>query len=402
MRVAMVRDLACFWPVVMEADKPKTPIRVSRAELFDQVWKTPLMRLGPQYGITDKGLANICVRLNVPYPPAGYWLRVNAGKSPKKAALPPAKEGIPDYVTISPTPERSTEELEVGARFAEALENFKTVDVCENLRGMHPAVAALIAEHDRDFREAKRQQRRWGDTSSRVGPLTELDHRRHRILNTFLKEAGKIGFRVITAGNLQTGKNRVDFSLEEYKRQFRRPLKPEERSTFNPDQKWTQEKSATGELRFKFLTSVCPGTQSLWSDSPDVPLENRIRDILATLVVAVPFLEQKRTAEEEKKRIQIEAEQKRQQETARRKIEKNRWRRVLELSDRWHAANRLRSFVAAVEAMGTTGDSLPGGRSHEEWLAWVKERVAVHDPLEAGVDAIWSNLGGVTSWEYND
>jgi hypothetical protein len=78
-------------------------------------------------------------------------------------------------------------------------------------------------------------------------------------------------------------------------------------------------------------------------------------------------------------------------------------RRVLELSDRWHAANRLRSFVAAVEAMGTTGDdSLPGGRSREEWLAWAKQRLAAYDPLEAGVDAIWSNLGGVTSWEYND
>jgi hypothetical protein len=387
----------------METDKPKTSIRLSRAELYDQVWKTPLMRLGPQYGITGTGIAKICDRLNVPYPPAGYWLRVNAGRSPKKAILPPAREGIPDDVTISPTPERSKDEMEAEANFAEALEKFKTVEVCENLRGQHPAVAALIAEHDRDFREAKREQRRWGDTSSRVGALTELDHRRHRILNTFLKEAGKVGFSVIAVGSLQTGKNRVDFSLEEYRRQFRRPLKPEERSTFNPDQKWTHEKSATGELRFKFLTSLCQGTQSLWSDSPDVPLENRIRDILATLVVAVPFLEQKRTAEEEKKRIQIEAEQKRQQETARRKIEKNRWRRVLEISDRWHAANRLRSFVAAVEAMGTTGDdSLPGGRSREEWLAWAKQRLAAYDPLEAGVDAIWSNLGGVTSWEYND
>jgi hypothetical protein len=120
------------------------------------------------------------------------------------------------------------------------------------------------------------------------------------------------------------------------------------------------------------------------------------------LAISVPYLEQKRIAEEEKKRIQIEAEQKRQQETARRKIEKNRWRRVLELSDRWHAANRVRSFIAAVEAMGTAGDSLPGGRSHEEWLAWVKQGLTVYDPLEAGVDAIWSNLGGVTSWEYND
>jgi hypothetical protein len=233
--------------------------------------------------------------------------------------------------------------------------------------------------------------------------LTELDHRRHRILNTFLKEAGKIGFSVITAGSLQSGENRIEFSLEEYRRQVRRELRPDERSAFNPDQKWTQEKSATGELRFKFLTGLWHGAQLLWTDSPDVPLENSISEILATLVAAAPFLEQERVAEEERKRARVEAEQKRQQEAARRKIEKNRWRRVLELSDRWHAANRVKSFITEIEAMAITGDDpLAGGKSRDEWRAWIKQRLTVHDPLEAGVDAIWSNLGGVTSWEYND
>jgi hypothetical protein len=387
----------------METDKPKTSIRLSRAELYDQVWKTPLMRLGPQYGITGTDLAKICGRLNVPCPPAGYWLRVNAGGSPQKAILPPAGEGIPDDVTISPTPERPKDEIEAETNFAKALEKFKTVEVCKNLRGQHPVVAAIIAKHDRDLREAKRQQGRWGYTSSRVVALTELDHRRHRILNTFLKEAGKVGFSVTTAGSLQSGKNRIDFSLEEYRRQFRRRLEPEERTSLNQGQKWTQEKSATGELRFKFLTMLWRGAQLLWTDSPDVPLENGISEILATLVAAVPFLEQKRIAEEERERNQIEAERKRQQDAARRKIEKNRWRRVLELSERWHGTNRVKSFIAEIEARAPMGDDpLAGGRSREEWLAWLKQRLTVYDPLEAGVDAIWSNLGGVTSWEYND
>jgi hypothetical protein len=386
----------------MEINKPKAPIRLSRADLYEQVWKVPLIRLGRQYGITGTGLAKICVRLDVPYPPAGYWLRVNAGKSPKKAGLPPARDGIPNHVIISPTPERPKVDPETEANFAEALEKLKAVEVCENLRGQHPVVAALIAEHDRNFSKAKREQRAWGASSSRVGPLTELDHRRHRILNTFLKEVGKAGFSVLTAGGLQIGKNRVDFTLEEYRRQFRRPLKPEERPPFNPDQEWTQEKATTGELRFKFLTTLGPGFRSLWTDALDVPLENWIKDILATLIVAVPFLEQRRVAEEEAERVRIEAEQKLRQETARRRTERNQWRRLLELSERWDGANRVRLFVAAIEAKGATETSQHGGRSHDEWLTWVKERLAAYDPFEAGVDSIWSNMGRVTSWEYND
>jgi hypothetical protein len=387
----------------METDKPKTSIRLSRAELYDEVWKTPLMRLGPKYGITDKGLAKICDRLNVPYPPAGYWLRVNAGGSPEKTVLPPAKEGVPDYITIYPTPERSTEEIEAAAHFLEALEKFKSVEVCDTLRGRHPVVAALTAEHNRKFKEAKREQRRWGGISSRVVALTELDHRRHRILNTFLKEAGKVNFDGLTAGSLHSGENRIEFSLEEYRRQVRRELRPGVRHAFNPDQQWTQEKVEKGELRFKFRTALWRGAQLLWVDGSDAPLENQISEILATLVAAAPFLEQKRIAEEKRKCVRIEAERKRQQEAARRKIEKNRWRRVLELSDRWHGANRVKSFIAEIEAMAILGDDpLAGGRSRQEWLAWLKQRLTVHDPLEAGVDAIWSNLGGVTSWEYGE
>jgi hypothetical protein len=95
-------------------------------------------------------------------------------------------------------------------------------------------------------------------------------------------------------------------------------------------------------------------------------LDHRKHRILNT------FLEQKRIAEEERKRNQIEAQQKRQEEAARRKVEKNRWRRVLELSDRWHAANRVKLFIAEIEARAITGDDpLAGGRSRDEWVAWI-------------------------------
>jgi hypothetical protein len=253
------------------------------------------------------------------------------------------------------------------------------------------------------LREAKREQRILGHTSSPVRALTELDHRRHRLLNTLLKEAGKVGFSAMTAGRLQSGMHHVDFSLEEYWRQFRRVLEPHERSPFNPDQKWTQETAATGQLRFRFLTGLWRGAQSVWVDSPDTPLESRIKEILATLAVAIPFLEQKRIAEEDKERVRIETERRRQQEITRRKIEKNRWKRFLELSERWHAASRVRSFIAEIEAKAPVADDpLAGGLSRDEWLAWLKQRLTVHDPLEAGVDAILSNLGGVTSMDYND
>jgi hypothetical protein len=53
----------------------KGHVTVSREELYRQVWETPMSRLAKQYGLSDNGLAKICNRIRVPYPPRGYWAK---------------------------------------------------------------------------------------------------------------------------------------------------------------------------------------------------------------------------------------------------------------------------------------------------------------------------------------
>ena len=49
-----------------EADESKQPVRLTREELYQLVWQTPLSRLAKRYRITGNGMAKICNRLNVP------------------------------------------------------------------------------------------------------------------------------------------------------------------------------------------------------------------------------------------------------------------------------------------------------------------------------------------------
>ena len=77
---------------------------VTRDELYRQVWETPMIRLAAQYGLSGNGLAKICDRLNIPYPPRGYWARKAAGQKMITYGLPPPKAGTPRQVTITPTP----------------------------------------------------------------------------------------------------------------------------------------------------------------------------------------------------------------------------------------------------------------------------------------------------------
>ena len=66
---------------------------VSHAEeLYERVWTTPAYRLGPELGLSGRGLAKVCARERVPVPGRGYWVKVQCGQAPKRPPLPPRGE----------------------------------------------------------------------------------------------------------------------------------------------------------------------------------------------------------------------------------------------------------------------------------------------------------------------
>ena len=53
-------------------------IEYDRDELYRRVWSQPMSQLAEEEGISDRGLAKICARLDIPRPPRGYWAKVQA------------------------------------------------------------------------------------------------------------------------------------------------------------------------------------------------------------------------------------------------------------------------------------------------------------------------------------
>jgi hypothetical protein len=47
-------------------------VTLSRKELYNKVWKTTIIRLAQEYGLSNGGLAKICRKHNIPRPPRGY------------------------------------------------------------------------------------------------------------------------------------------------------------------------------------------------------------------------------------------------------------------------------------------------------------------------------------------
>lgn len=386
----------------MAGEQRKKPVTITREDLYRQVWETPMTRLAKQYGISDNGLAKICDRLQVPYPPRGHWAKKQAGKPTQQIQLPEARKDTPREVTISPTPPRRKSvtpvmTAEVQQSYDSAVAKASAITVPDTLRRPHPIVAEWIADHKRDqFVGAYRPK-----------PFTQLEHRRHRILDTLFKELEKREFKIkperYRSAWLEIGGERVDFLLHEHIRQERRSLTAEQKKDrFYSNRTWTQVRIPTGNLMLIINTHLGRGLRDRWLDSPELPLEKQIGEIIATLSLAGPLLQEKRRIFREQERQRREEERVRQDEINRGRRDSNRWRRFVELANRWEEAETARRFIAALQAVPPSGETTFGELSHAEWLDWAQSRLKNYDPLELGVDAVWEDLAEVTPWEYSN
>lgn len=124
------------------------------------------------------------------------------------------------------------------------------------------------------------------------------------------------------------------------------------------------------------------------------PLEEALNEVMLLLVdVAVRArLKEARLAEERRLR---QLEQERQEEERRRELERLEAKRrileakvaktqqLLDLSERWARAEKLRTFIAAVEADGQVPAEVTEEATLTEWVAWARGEALAIDPLQA-------------------
>lgn len=66
---------------------------VSREELYDLVWTTPISHLAEKFHVSGSYMARVCGALNVPRPPVGHWQKKAVGKDKPRPELSPALPG---------------------------------------------------------------------------------------------------------------------------------------------------------------------------------------------------------------------------------------------------------------------------------------------------------------------
>src|SRR5579862_2060904 len=180
---------------------------LSRQELYDLVWSTPMKTLAAQFGLSDVGLKKICARATIPTPDRGYWAKREAGKETIQVALPKREPGMSDEVVVArginywhhnwtedellgplPSPPKFPESIEsVRERIAKVI---GIVTVPQKVKGWHPTIDQLLKEDER-----RREQQRFAvyPTSLNAPQYdSPLERRRLRIFNSLFFAVGRM------------------------------------------------------------------------------------------------------------------------------------------------------------------------------------------------------------------
>lgn len=114
---------------------------MTRSELYDLVWKEPVIHVAKRFGVSDVALRKTCIKHNIPTPPLGYWAKLAHGKKVRQTPLPPLKDGTRDYIALTVRPPRHLP-ADVSAILQTASETTIVVPKSRP-QDLHPVAASL-------------------------------------------------------------------------------------------------------------------------------------------------------------------------------------------------------------------------------------------------------------------
>lgn len=383
---------------------PSEQLSLTRKQLYDMVWSTPMLRLSRTFQCSSTWLARICRDASVPVPPRGYWAKKRAGKAARRQALP--RSASPDEIVVSymppsessepapapppPPPPALDEDLE---ELRSQIEQAGPIEITPEFDQLHPVIArtrkALRATDPKYQHRHGLLQPRWAND----GCILELDvsataiDRAVHLFEALFRALQQFGGKVVAAEKAPHVKllgERLRYYLRERPRM--RKLAPEEIEN-RWDSKFRWEGSGVFDLSVSTDDEV--GFSHRWRDGRKGPLETRIQWILLDTVEAIqdgrtwrrgaPAREAERQRKLEDAR-RLEVERFRQEEE--RRHERERVAYLFELAAQHTKAVQLREFLAACRA---APDPSPAGN---RLIAWGERVLAGVDPLGRGLAPI--------------
>jgi hypothetical protein len=386
---------------------PNDAKRLTREELYDQVWSEPLLQLAKKFGISDVGLAKTCRRMRIPLPGRGYWAKKQFGKPvrrtplPKLAGNPESTEFVVrERTSVVEAPEAPQGPVADQERF-EAVEENRIV-VLDALVDPHPLVVKTVAA----LRRAKPSHQGYLiPTTLALNVNVSLDgaDRAMCILDALLKALDARGYETLIRPTRDDGgrpativkirEDEVPIALTERIDEVKRQdLLPPGRSRPRSPRRWNAafdpsplpprlDLVPSGKYTLRIDLTYLGGIRCTWSDGKQQRVDQRLNDFVVGLVIAAETLKEVRLAREAREREWRAAEARRLEQERLRELEEGRIRALDHAITAWRDAREIREYVAEARQALNEGEPLSPAAPILAWLEWVESYAARLDPV---------------------
>ncbi len=381
-------------------------IVLTRKELYERVWSTPMRRLAGEFGLSDVSLAKICRRHKIPCPTRGYWAKRRNGKKTYRRRLPKIDDESLEQISMSvvddpPKIPKGRPPLAVDPEIARLIQQEKDpinkIKCAKSLDGADPYVLttetyladAKEDEYGRLFRPGVFQKPYFVLCVSRKQASRSL-----LILHTLVQALLKRGHKLVISDKsareieVEILGHRYRLSMWESSSHYKRSATMEDRKRLaeDPWYGWRDyEYRPTGFLELCIDRSRY-GSLAKIRETNKQKLEDRLNEVVIKLLRLVD----KRQVAQERARIKQKESAARkkvaiEQEIANR-MDEVRIAWIAETLPKWEAAQRLRPFVEAVRDVASKDEVGDAEGEVARWLSWATKYIKSLDPLSNSRD----------------
>jgi hypothetical protein len=358
---------------------------ITRKELYERVWSTPMRTLALEFGLSDVGLAKICRKNGIPLPGLGHWRLVETGHPPEHQPLPAIEPGQHETITITahaPESHSVLRKTDIGP--------VPDVEVKLDREITHP----LAIRTKRAFQATSKNERGMlvpaEVKASHIRISAAALPRALRILDALFyaveKQGYSVGWATATGARpkiLVGGEELEPCVSEDFSRKAHTPT-PEEidhrkKNLYVYAPNWDYVPTGELHLALEGLPWGIKSIRSSWSDGKRGRVEKHLGELVATL----PHLAEaiKRIREEnERERLRREEEQRQMEERRRRQEEYDRRSKVVgEFLRAWKESQAFRDLAVAIEGK-VESVAMEDGQKQEiltiaQWIARHAENI---------------------------
>ncbi len=380
-------------------------IKITREELYEQVWQEPMTKLAKKYNISDVGLAKICKKMEIEKPWLGYWAKVQHGIKVKRPNLKKASEKCQQVVLLSKL-RKEIKPISTVIIKAEANEFLpeNQIKVSNDLTDCHK----LTAITEKRFKNSKPHS--FGvllPNSNRhldIRVCKNSLNRALRIFDAIIRAAENRGFSIVLKEVqnkfitvFQVHGEKIHVHIEEKPAREPHQLSDIEKDKLRRKQKYEKNGSSgmswseysdvmfwrppqydyfpSGNLFFKIDNLLWSGTQQTWSDGKTQRLEDLLNKIMVGLVAAAEHFKIER-AEKERREKEWEERRKILEREKEERIEEQR--KIQKLKDQANAWDEYKKMKAYIEVLKKTASD----QKTKEWIDWAEGYLTKNSPIK--------------------